>query len=51
MTYDDEYNKVSSDKRNTLSKWEVVELEVTEKSIKGIHEVITSKKLVEMLKK
>jgi hypothetical protein len=51
MNYDDDYNKVSNDKRNSLSKWEVVELEVTEKSVKGIHEVITAKKLVELLTK
>jgi len=34
-----------------ISEWEIVELEVIEKDVKGIHEVITAKKLKELIMK
>ena len=37
--------------RNRVADWEIVELEVTEKSVRGIHEVITAKKLKELIMK
>lgn len=36
---------------NRVAEWEIVELEVTEKSIKGVHEIITAKKLKELIMK
>ena len=40
----------SSDGRNRVSEWEVVELEMVVKEVKGVHEVITAKKLLALLK-
>ena len=37
--------------RGKISEWEIVELEVTEKAVKGIHEIITAKKLKELIMK
>lgn len=37
--------------RNRVANWEIVELEVTEKAVKGVHEVITPKKLKELIMK
>ncbi len=37
--------------RNRVSEWEVVELEMIVKDVKGIHEVITAKKLKELIMK
>lgn len=37
--------------RSRISEWEVVELEMVIKEVKGIHEVITPKKLVELIMK
>ena len=34
-----------------ISDWEIVELELSIKEVKGIHEVITQKKLMELLTK
>tara|TARA_R110000868_G_scaffold139065_1_gene353793 strand:- start:178 stop:309 length:132 start_codon:yes stop_codon:yes gene_type:complete len=34
-----------------ISDWEIVELELSVKEVKGIHEVITQKKLIELLTK
>ena len=34
-----------------ISDWEIVELELSVKEVKGIHEVITQKKLMELLTK
>ena len=34
-----------------ISDWEIVELEMVIKEVKGVHEVITQKKLIELLKK
>lgn len=38
-------------KRSSVSDWEVVELEMVIKEVKGVHEVITQKKLMELLTK
>lgn len=40
-----------SDGRNRVSEWEIVELEMVIKEVKGVHEVITAKKLKEMIMK
>jgi hypothetical protein len=37
--------------RNRIGEWEVVELETVVKEVKGVHEVITAKKLKELLMK
>lgn len=34
-----------------ISEWEVVEIEMVVKEVKGVHEVITQKKLIELLTK
>ena len=48
----DEWNsKHGGTNRNRVANWEVVEFEMTEKEVKGIHEVITAKKLKELLMK
>lgn len=38
-------------KRADISDWEIVELEFVEKNVKGVHEVITAKKLKELIMK
>ena len=44
--------KVDEDReRNRVANWEVVELEMVEKDVKDIHEVITAKKLKELIMK
>jgi hypothetical protein len=35
--------------KRDISNWEIVEFGLHEKSVKGVHDVITSKKLVELL--
>lgn len=37
--------------RNRIANWEIVELETMVKDIKGVHEVITAKKLKELIMK
>jgi hypothetical protein len=37
--------------QNRVSEWEVVELEMVVKEVKGVHEVITPKKLMSLIKK
>jgi hypothetical protein len=34
-----------------ISDWEIVEIEMVVKEVKGVHEVITQKKLIELLTK
>jgi len=34
-----------------ISEWEIVEIEMVVKEVKGVHEVITQKKLMELLTK
>lgn len=34
-----------------MSDWEIIEYEVTEKSVKAVHELVSQKRLIEMLKK
>ena len=51
MAIDGAHNKESSYKKNRVADWEVVELEMIVKDVKGIHEVITAKKLKELLMK
>jgi predicted DNA-binding helix-hairpin-helix protein len=49
MTNDQHYNKFHDEKRNRLSEWEIVELEMVVKDVKGIHEVIKADKLIKLL--
>ncbi len=52
MNSDSDYKRYdSTSNRNRVAEWEVVEYELTEKEVKGIHEVITAKKLKELLMK
>lgn len=50
MNIDASYTKQGGT-RNRLADWEIVELEVSEKSVKAVHEVISPKKLMDLLKK
>ena len=45
------YGDKSSGHHNRVADWEVVELEMVVKDIKGVHEVITAKKIKELLMK
>lgn len=38
-----------TDHNRDISNWEIVELEMVEKSVKGVHEVVTPKTLVKIL--
>jgi len=50
MNTDESYTK-NGVRKNRIAEWEIVELEVTEKSVKGVHEIITAKKLKELIMK
>lgn len=39
-----------NDKTN-MNDWEIVEYEVTEKAVKGVHEIVNPEKLIKMLTK
>ena len=49
MTIDRAYNENSNNQHNRISEWDVVEYEIVEKEVKGIHEIITAKKLKELI--
>jgi len=49
MNLDERYNKFDDQKRNRLSEWEIVELEMLVKDVKGVHEVIKADKLIKLL--
>lgn len=51
MNTDSWYAKKGDTPRNRVANWEVVEYEMIEKEVKGIHEVITAKKLKELIMK
>lgn len=51
MNADAHYALQDETTRNRVANWEIVELEVTEKAVKGVHEVITAKKLKELIMK
>jgi hypothetical protein len=51
MNQDDWDVKHGGNSRNRVANWEVVELEMVVKEVKGVHEVITAKKLKELLLK
>ena len=51
MNQDSWYAKKGETPRNRVADWEVVELEMVVKDVKGVHEVITAKKLKELLMK
>lgn len=52
MNEDSNYSKYhAGEHRNRVANWEIVELEVTEKDVKAVHEVITAKKLKELIMK
>ena len=49
MNADSHYNSTDKGNRNRVGDWEVVELEMVVKDVKGVHEVITAKKLKELI--
>jgi hypothetical protein len=51
MNGDHNYNKYYSngDQKNRVADWEIVEIEMVEKDVKGVHEIITAKKLKELI--
>lgn len=51
MNTDEWNNNRGSTSRNRVAEWEVVELEMVVKEVKGVHEVITANKLKELLMK
>lgn len=51
MNDDSWYARRGETPRNRVADWEVVEYELTEKEVKGVHEVITAKKLKELIMK
>ena len=51
MNSDDSYNRMDKGNKNRVAEWEVVEMEMIVKDVKGIHEVITAKKLKELIMK
>ena len=51
MNTDSYYAKQDERPRNRVADWEIVELEVIEKDVKGVHEVITAKRLKELIMK
>ena len=51
MNSDDGYNRNSKNHRNRIAEWEVVELEMVIREVKGVHEIITAKKLKELIMK
>lgn len=51
MNQDSFYVKKGDKPRNRVAEWEVVELEMVVKDVKGVHEVITAKKLKELIMK
>lgn len=51
MNSDSYYTRKGETPRNRVSEWEVVELEMVVKEVKGVHEVITAKKLKELIMK
>lgn len=51
MKSDSYYSRKGETPRNRVAEWEVVELEMVIKEVKGVHEVITAKKLKELIMK
>ena len=51
MSADDRINRIDKTNRNRVADWEVVELEMVVKDVKHVSEVITAKKLKELLMK
>ena len=45
------YNSYRRGPQNDFSDWEIIEYEVIEKDIKGVHEIIKPEKIMELLKK
>lgn len=51
MKSDSNYNRDARNTRNRVSDWEIVEIEMVVKEVKGVHEIISAKKLKELLMK
>ena len=45
------YNSHKRGPQNDFSDWEIIEYEVIEKDVKGVHEIIKPEKVMELLKK
>ena len=48
MSYND---RSYTGQKNDFSDWEIIEYEVIEKDVKGVHEIIKPEKIMELLKK
>ena len=51
MNVDEWNSNKGSTSNNRVANWEVVELEMVVREVKGVHEVITAKKLKELIMK
>lgn len=51
MNDDERLNRVLKGHKNRVADWEIVELELVITEVKNVHEVITAKKLKEILMK
>jgi hypothetical protein len=51
MNSDSYYARRDETPHNRVADWEVVELEMVIKEVKGVHEVLTAKKIKELLMK
>jgi hypothetical protein len=51
MNNDSHYGRRDETPRNRVADWEIVELEMVVKDVKSVHEVITAKKLKELIMK
>lgn len=47
----DEYHNRGEPHRNRVADWEVIELEMVIKEVKGVHEIFTAQKLKELIMK
>ena len=45
------YNDRRYGQQNDFGDWEIIEYEVIEKDVKGVHEIIKPEKIMELLKK
>jgi hypothetical protein len=46
-----QYNTSPRGSKNDFSDWEIVEYEVTEKEVKGVHEIVKADKLISLLQR
>lgn len=44
-------NSYSDYSRQEIANWEIIEYEVQEKAVKGVHEIITAQRMMDYIKK